>query len=158
MDVVESKRKGGSILNSVWLFVLAAVIAVIGILAVFRNYMGKLQGIIEADKDMDMGAIGREQTQFFIKVAMVEVVPIMLIVLGFLFMDSTGEYNPLIPIVIIVAVLLFALLQVFNIRRNMIGYNEAPTQIQPIVTTMCFIGVAFMTAFPIIAIIALTIM
>ena len=145
-------------MNSVWLFVLAAVIAVFGILAVFRNYMAKVQGIIETNQEVNMGTFGKEQSQFFIKVAMIEVIPIMLIVLGFLFMDSTSDYNLLIPIVIIVAVLLFALLQVSNIRRNVLGYNDAPPQIQSIVTTMCFIAIALMSAFPIIALIALTIM
>ncbi|SEM20031.1 hypothetical protein SAMN05192533_101391 [Mesobacillus persicus] len=142
-------------INPTWLFVLAAVIAVLGILAAFKNFMGKVQQKFESEKSLNMQSLQKEQMQFFFKVALVEAIPILMIVYGFMLIDPTQEQSIAFPIILILAVLGFALLQVLNIRRAVLGYEEPPKELKTIVHTLLFIGIALMSAIPILSIVAL---
>jgi len=73
-------------------------------------------------------------------------------------MDSSKEQNLFIPLLLILAVLIFVLLQIINIRRNVLGFGETTTEVKNIVNTLCFLGGALMCAIPIISIVALVIM
>lgn len=141
-----------------WLFVLATIIAVLGILAAFKNLMAYVQEKIEANEEISMQSLQKKQGQFFIRVALSESIPLILIVFGFMLMDSVRDGNPFIPLLIILAVLIFALFQVITIRRNTLGFENTSTEIITIVNTLCFLGGALMSAIPIISIVALVIM
>jgi F0F1-type ATP synthase membrane subunit c/vacuolar-type H+-ATPase subunit K len=145
-------------INPAWLFVLATIIAVLGILAAFKNLMAYVQQKIEAKEEVNMLSLQKKQGQFFIKVALSESIPLILIVFGFMLMDSLENHNPFIPLVIIMAVLIFALFQVLTIRRNTLGYEEASTEIKTNVNTLCFLGGALISAIPIISIVAVLVM
>jgi hypothetical protein len=142
-------------INPAWLFVLASIIAVLGILASFKNLMAHVQQKIESNEEISMQSLQKKQGQFFVKVALSESVPLLLIVFGFISVDSTKDHNPIIPLIIILAVLIFALLQVVNIRRNALGYENTSTELKNIVNTLCFLGGALMSAIPIISIVGL---
>jgi len=144
--------------NPAWLFVIAAIIAALGILAAFKNLMLYVQEKIEANEELSMQSLQKKQGQFFIRVAMSESIPLLLIVFGFISMDSSKEQNLFIPLLLILAVLIFVLLQIINIRRNVLGFGETTTELKNIVNTLCFLGGALMCAIPIIAIVALVIM
>ncbi|MGM0904054.1 MAG: hypothetical protein ACQEXB_23485 [Bacillota bacterium] len=144
--------------NPAWLFALAAIIAVFGILAAFKNLMAYVQQKIEANEEISMQSLQKKQGQFFVKVALSESVPLILIVFGFISMDSSKDQNIFIPLLLVLAVLIFALFQVINIRRNTLGYGETSTELKNIVNTLCFLGGALMSAIPIISIVALVIM
>ncbi|MBY0099192.1 hypothetical protein [Mesobacillus maritimus] len=144
--------------NPAWLFVLAAIIAALGILAAFKNLMLHVQERIEQNEELSMQSLQKKQGQFFIRVAMSESIPLLLIVFGFISMDSSKEQNPFIPLLLILAVLIFVLFQVINIRRNVLGFGETTTELKNIVNTLCFLGGALMCAIPIISIVALVIM
>jgi hypothetical protein len=141
-----------------WLFVLAAIIAVLGILAAFKNLMAYVQERLEANEEINMQSLQKKQGQFFVRVAMSESIPLILIVCGFILMDSSIDQNIFIPLLLILAVLIFALFQVINIRRNTLGFGETTTELKNIVNTLCFLGGALMCAIPIISIVALVMM
>lgn len=144
--------------NPAWLFVLAAIIAVFGILAAFKNLMAYVQQKIEANEEISLQSLQKKQGQFFVKVALSESIPLILIVFGFILMDSSKDQNIFIPLLLVLAVLIFALFQVINIRRNTLGFGEASTELKNIVNTLCFLGGALVSAIPIISIVALVIM
>ncbi|WP_404330126.1 hypothetical protein [Mesobacillus maritimus] len=144
--------------NPAWLFVLAAIIAVFGILAAFKNLMAYVKQKIEANEEISMQSLQKKQGQFFVKVALSESVPLILIVFGFISMDSSKDQHIFIPLLLVLAVLIFALFQVVNIRRNTLGFGETSTELKNIVNTLCFLGGALMSAIPIISIVALVIM
>lgn len=145
-------------LNPAWLFVLAAIIAVLGILAAFKNLMSYVQQKIEANEEVSIQSLQKKQGQFFVKVALSESIPLLLIVFGFMSMDSSNDQNIFIPLILVLAVLIFALFQVFNIRRNALGYGETSKELNNIVNTLSFLGGALLSAIPIICIVALMIM
>jgi hypothetical protein len=147
-------------INPAWLFVLATIIAVLGILAAFKNLMVFVQQKMEANEEFNMQTLQKKQGQFFIRVALSESIPLVLIVYGFMLMDSTKNQPSSIPLIIILAVLIFAFFQVITIRRNTLGYDNdnISTETKTIVNTLCFLGGALMSAIPIISIVALLIM
>lgn len=66
-------------MNQGLLLFLAATIGVFGIVIVFRNSMAK---IIEGMKNKDYKVVERLQTQMFVRILLVEIVPIILIVVA----------------------------------------------------------------------------
>jgi len=141
--------------NPAWLFVLAAIIAVLGILAAFKNLMSYVQQKIEENEEISMQSLQKKQGQFFVKVALSESIPLLLIVFGFILMDSSKDQNIFIPLLLVLAVLIFAIFQVVHIRRNALGYGETTTELKNIVNTLCFLGGALISAIPIISIVGL---
>ncbi|WP_442599783.1 hypothetical protein [Neobacillus sp. D3-1R] len=142
-------------LNPAWLFVIASIIAVIGILFSFKIMMSQIQTIIQ-DQGLNMEMIQKEQTRFFIKIAISEAVPILLIVYGFTLIGELEEpVNILFPIVIIVGVFLFALVQILLTRRDVLGFHDVNSETKTFLNAMIFIGVAMVAAIPIVSVVAL---
>lgn len=147
-------------LNPAWLFVLAAVIAVLGILFFFKQMMASIQSSFREGQIINRQAIQKEQTNFFIKVALAEAIPIVFIVVGFAQIDPLGDtiVNIFLPMIIILGTLVFALVQVLRIRNDTLGYGEISAETKNMINTLIFIGIALMSAIPTISIVALFIM
>jgi F0F1-type ATP synthase membrane subunit c/vacuolar-type H+-ATPase subunit K len=147
-------------MNPAWLFVIAAIIADVGILYSFRKLISPIQANIEEGKEINMETFQKEQTRFFIRVAVVEAIPILLIVFGFAQIEQyVGTINVLFPLAIIIAVFLFAVIRVFTIRRDSVGFkNEAPESTKNLVNTYVFIGIALLSAIPLVSVVAISLM
>ncbi|WP_404470142.1 hypothetical protein [Sutcliffiella horikoshii] len=129
-------------MDALYLFVIAAVIASFGISIVLRSSMEKLV--------LEPATFTQIQSRFFIYVAVIEALPIILIVFGFMtLMDST--VNLFIPITIVAVSVLV------NFILNLIKKNElvggAP-ELQEKLMTFFLIGNVLMTAIPLVAIVA----
>ncbi len=61
------------------MLLIAAIIGVFGILIVYKSSMAK---IIEAIKQKDYQTVNKAQTQMFVRIAIVEVIPVILIVIA----------------------------------------------------------------------------
>lgn len=61
------------------LLLIAAIIGVFGILIVYKLSMAK---IVEAIKQKDYKTVNKVQTQMFVRIAIVEVIPVILIVIA----------------------------------------------------------------------------
>jgi hypothetical protein len=145
-------------MNPAWLFVIASVIAVVGILFAFRKMMSQLQEKVEEGNEINMESFQKEQTRFFIHVAIVEGFPILLIVFGFGQIEHLVEpVNIFIPLVIIIVIFLASLFSVLTLRRDILGYKELSQGLKNIVNTFVFIGLIFLSAIPTISIVALLI-
>ncbi|NLP50190.1 F0F1 ATP synthase subunit C [Bacillus sp. RO1] len=129
-------------MDALYLFVIAAVIASFGISMVLRFNMEKL--VLEPEN------FAQIQTRFFIYVAVIEALPIILIVFGFMsLMEST--VNVFIPITIVaVSVLVNFILNI--IKKNAL-VSGAP-ELQEKLMTFFLIGNVLMTAIPLVAIVA----
>lgn len=74
-------------MTAIWLFTVAAVVAAGGILLAFKRLMRGLQQRIK-ENDFHHKGLQKDQTKYFLQVAMIEAIPIFLIILGFMY---TGE-------------------------------------------------------------------
>lgn len=142
-----------------WLFVAATVIAVFGILFSFKKLIVQVQTKIENGKEITIEAFQQEQTRFFINVAIVETIPILLMVYGFAQMEQLSvRINIFLHLLIIVIVLIIALVNVFIIRRDTLSYGEPSKEGKNTVNTFMFIAIALLSAIPTVSVIALLIM
>lgn len=145
-------------INPAWFFVVATVIAVFGILISFKNMMEYVQGRIEQGQEISGESMQREQTRFFVKVAIVEAIPILLIVYGFMQIEQIVDqtYNMLLPLLIIVGVLIFAFIQILFLKRDIIGRNDViSTESENLINTFMMIGLAMVAAIPIVSVVAI---
>ncbi|MFC4402046.1 hypothetical protein [Gracilibacillus xinjiangensis] len=142
---------------SVWSFTIAAIIAGIGILINFKNLMRKIIQRIEQD-DFDLQGVQKDQSRYFLFVALIEVIPILLIVLGFVTMeDSRLTFGgKLIPIMIIIGILIFAIAQIWSVNQEVPKEKVSDTEKNWIRTT-AFIGFATIYAIPFLSIIGIII-
>jgi hypothetical protein len=148
---------GVLIMNPAWLFVIATIIAVFGILVSFKKRMGYIQSKIEERQVFSIETFQKEQTRFFISIAIVEAVPIFLIVYGFIQIEqSYGQtFNIILPLIIIITILIIALVYLLVIRRDTLGMGEIPKESRNIVNTFVLIAAGLISAFPAISVIAL---
>lgn len=125
---------------------LAAAIAVIGILTAFKKSLDQLK---ENPENVE-----KIQSKLFIGAAISESIPILLIVYGFINMDSVTTINELfVPIVIVVALMVFSIIYIFTQSRIDVDPDK-----KPIIRSFSFIGMGLVNAIPIIALIMLFMM
>ncbi|MFS0863826.1 hypothetical protein [Fredinandcohnia sp. 179-A 10B2 NHS] len=145
-------------LNPAWLFVAATAIAVIGILLAFKKFMRQVQAQINNGQELKLQGLQKEQTRFFINVAVAESIPILLIVFGFMQIEQVTEpINIFVPLLSIIVIVAIAKINALATRRDVIGHNPL-SQSKNIVNTLFFIGLALMSAIPVISIVAIFIM
>lgn len=147
-------------LNPAWIFVLATVIAVFGILSAFKSMMATVKAKIEEGHEFSVESLQKVQTRFFIKVALAESIPILLIVFGFMQIEQTNGqgFSVLLPLTIIGAVFIIALVNIVNIRSDSVGYNEHSKTSRNMMNTLTFIGIALVAAIPIVSTVAIYVM
>lgn len=127
-----------------YIFVLAAAIAVVGIIGVFRSTVDNM--LTEPEK------IPQYMSSFFTKVALVEFLPIVMVVLGFTF--SPGEplemADAYVPIAIIAVLIVFNMFYIFS-QRSPAGNVEQ--DVKQRLQMLIFLTIALANSIPFIAII-----
>ncbi|WP_226038155.1 hypothetical protein [Aquibacillus saliphilus] len=142
-------------IGTTWLFVLASTIAVLGILFSYKNLITIIQHRKEHEK-LTTEAFQKLQSTFFIRIALIEAFPILLIIFGFVQMEN----NPIVtadaifPLLIIMALLSYALINVVITRSDAIT-DSATTEYKNFVNTLTIIGFATITGIPAISIISM---
>ncbi|GGA64569.1 hypothetical protein [Ornithinibacillus halotolerans] len=133
-------------MSSAYYFALAAILAVLAILLVFKLNVEKLKE--------NPQQIGQVQTRFFIGVAVAESIPIVLIILGFLGLETVSSIEELyIPGAIVIFSMIFA--PFFIMLQKSVGVPEEAKQT---INTFSFIGIAMANAIPIISLACLFLM
>ncbi|MCT1905343.1 hypothetical protein [Oceanobacillus sojae] len=127
-----------------YIFVLAAVIAVLGIIRVFRSTVDNM--LTEPEK------VQQYMSGFFTKVALVEFLPIILVILGFVFLqgEQLEMADVYVPIAIIVILIIFNMFYVFS-QRSPAGNVEQDMKQR--IQTLIFLTIALANSIPFIAII-----
>ena len=132
-------------MDAIFYFVLAAVIASLGITLVVRSAMEQVVG--NRDKLHEI------QTRLFTQVFIIEIIPILLIIVGFMYLqDSTA--NATLPLGVVLLSLIVNFILLFSKKNELISYEP---KIQTTLNTLFFIGLALMAALPIVAIVAIII-
>ncbi|OZU88389.1 hypothetical protein CIL03_12130 [Virgibacillus indicus] len=129
-----------------YIFALAAVLAVIPILVIFKVFLDKLK--------RDPSQQGKVQSRFMIGVALSELIPILLVIWGFIELtpvSSIGEL--LLPGLIVIFLMVFAVFFIF-LQKSVDVEPEA----KAIVNSFAMIGIPITMAFPIIALVSLFLM
>ncbi|MGX1265332.1 F0F1-type ATP synthase membrane subunit c/vacuolar-type H+-ATPase subunit K [Rossellomorea marisflavi] len=130
---------------ALYLMALAAIVATTGIGIVIRKAMRELA--TNSDQRQQI------QSRMFIGVAIAEMLPLILIVLGFTMLESfTGSV--VVPVAITIAVTVVNFVILLRTFLDLVKDPHADKQAKAIVQTTFFIGYALMTAIPIIAIVA----
>ncbi|WP_230200195.1 hypothetical protein [Bacillus niameyensis] len=130
-------------MSSTTLFVLAAVIAVISILIVFKINLDKLKQSPENRDTL--------QTKFFIGVAIAEIIPIILVVLAFAASKTVTATSDLyVPGLIILLTFVFAPFFIF--LQTKVDVTEKN---RGIVTTFAFMGMSIALSIPIVSLVGL---
>ncbi|WP_284138987.1 MULTISPECIES: hypothetical protein [unclassified Virgibacillus] len=129
-----------------YLFVVAALLAVLPILFVFKISVERIK---ENPQQKE-----RTQSFFFIGVAICEIIPIILIIFGMINMMTVSSIDELfIPGLILLFLMGFAsffifLQRVFDVEEDVKGFMN----------TFAMVGIAMVNAVPIIAIVSLLMM
>ncbi|MGE8204891.1 hypothetical protein ACQKP0_10035 [Heyndrickxia sp. NPDC080065] len=133
-------------MSSVYYFMFAVIIAVIGIAINFKIHMDKLK-----ENPANRESI---QSKFFIGIAIIEVIPIILVIFGFMNLTPVSNINELLlPGIITILSALLGLLFVF--LQSKVDVTE---EAKGMINTFTFIGFTLMMTFPIIAIVSMFIM
>ena len=132
-------------MDALYYFVLSAVIATFGIGWAVRSAIKDLSGGLERRESV--------QTKMFIKVAAVEAIPIILIVLGFINLaDSTAD--ALLPLVIVGAVTFLNIFMIYRTSADITSDRNISTDLKTALTTLSFIGIMLVSTIPIVAVVA----
>ncbi|MRG87843.1 hypothetical protein [Salinibacillus xinjiangensis] len=135
-------------------FVAASIIAAIGITFAFKQLARELEGKIEREETISQGSFQQYLSRFFVKVGLIEAVPIVLVVLGYTQAEETS-FDILLPMVAVLLVLFFGLSNVFMIRRSMLSIPSLPNQTKNFIHTLSFIGMSLIGAIPIVSVVAI---
>ena len=125
---------------SPYLFTAAAIIAVIGILIVFKINLDK----IKADPEQ----VAKAQTNFFIGAAISESVPLIMIIYAIIHAVPLSIEDLYVPAVIIIILMAFAMFFIFLQRK--VDVEEDRRQA---VNQFSMIAIALINAVPIIALV-----
>lgn len=129
-----------------YLFAAAAVLAVLGILFVFKRNVDILK------KDPDL--ITKVNNKLFIGVAISEAIPIVLIIIGFVTMETVSNISELmVPGVIIIMTMVFAI--IFILLQTRIDVDEKS---KSTVNSFGMITIALANAIPLISVAGLFMM
>lgn len=130
-------------MSSAYLFAIAAILACVSILLVFKINIEKIK-----ENPENTAAI---QTKFFIGVAIAEVIPMILVVFGMMDLTPVASIEELyIPGIIVIFALVFSPLFIFLQRSVGVPENAKQT-----VMTFSLIGIALANAIPLIALVSL---
>jgi F0F1-type ATP synthase membrane subunit c/vacuolar-type H+-ATPase subunit K len=145
--------------SPVWLFVVAAIIAVFGIIFAFKKMAGGIETKLENNEPLNQGSLQKEFTRFFITIAIVEVIPILLLVLGFAQMEGlftqTTNQGIMLPLSLVFLTLLFGIGNVLLTRSRLLNDHDPSNESRNMINTITFIGMGMVSSIPIVSIVAL---
>ncbi|MFD1020812.1 hypothetical protein [Thalassobacillus hwangdonensis] len=130
-----------------YLLVIASLIAVIGIFASYQKAISYFP-----NREIDAAFLQKVQTKLFIATAIVEVIPILLIVFAMTQLEN-AEFNPTIPIAIIIIVYIAIVLKTLMSGRDTLGSID--TKYQPQFKSLMIVTVGLISAIPIVSVVLL---
>ncbi|SDZ12075.1 hypothetical protein SAMN05421736_106150 [Evansella caseinilytica] len=135
----------------IYLYVLAAAIFTIGFAAIFHGLMNT---IINGDNEVDAKAIDRLQTKLFIRTAILEAVPILLLLFTFITLEPEPGMSIVLPAALILLFVAVSALRIFQSFRDAKGSLDGE-ELKKKITAMLFVALPLLGAIPLIAIVFL---
>jgi len=126
-----------------YLFVIAAIILAVCTMIVFLSSVSQIKA--------DPSSYEKVVQSFFIKIFMIEIIPIALVVYGFYLNHWVADFSELyVPLIILVATM--AITAIFILLQVKIDVEE---ELRGRITTFGLIAIALANSIPIIGIVAL---
>ncbi|MFA9557427.1 hypothetical protein ACERII_08995 [Evansella sp. AB-rgal1] len=148
--------------NPSFIFVIASIIAVFGITICLKQLISKVQVELEKKNDISTETVQKENSRFFIKVVLVETIPILLVVYGFnqiASIEGTKELSELLPaIILIIITFIVGLFMILMARQQTLSIGDLTANAKGAVNTILFIGISLIGAIPILSIVAILMM
>ena len=132
-------------MDPLYYFVAAAVIGSFGVGFATRKALEEIA--VDFDKRAAV------QTTFFIRVAIIEVIPILLIVMGFMNISSSNT-DFLVPLIIVAVSAILNFLLIMRTPAMLTSFGETSPELSAALKTLAFMGAMLGTSFPIIALVA----
>ena len=132
-------------MDALYYFVLAAVIATFG------NSWAVRKAIRELSNDLERTE--KVHSSMFLHVAIVEVIPIILLIFGFINLhNSTADI--LFPLIIVGAVTLLNILLIYRTSSDITNDLHTPTDLKVALNKLSSMGIILVSSIPIVAVIA----
>ena len=146
--------------NPSWIFVLATVISVLGVAIVYKQFAFSAER--KAQNENDRSSIQKDLAKFFIKVSIIEMIPIILVVYGFMKLDSFQSTfsNPeiYVPLGIVILFYLLGFMMISSTTSQIQLIPNINENIKRSFQQYKQIGIGIISAFPIISVVAITVM
>ncbi|GAB6450018.1 hypothetical protein bcgnr5390_13170 [Bacillus luti] len=131
-------------MNPVWYFVLSSLIAVIGLVFIIRNTIEKVNEQFDDRSKL--------QRNMFIQIIAMEIIPLALIVFGFMQIENyhdklTTNY----PLIIILGTLVFGIV---TLIQKHFSLGQISSEKKSHLLSLLFMGIMLIFSFPIIGIVA----
>lgn len=123
--------------------------------------MSDLQTKMDNNEEVTTTNIQKENSRFFVRVMLVEAVPIVLVVFGFMLFETVGVVRVMdvLPALIIIAVTFIAgVANIFLARGQLLSGRDVSSQAKAAILSMTFVGISLTAAFPIISFVAIMIL
>ncbi len=140
---------------------LASLIAVIGIIVVVNKMFYQLEANLSEDNLVFTGVYQKEIKQFFVKVVLIESIPLLLYVYGLLQIFEvtfSNAQNIMIPMFIVVFSFVFGVFSIITYRSRTLSRGEVPKDRKTLINTMTFIAIGLLGAIPMISFVGLVLM
>ncbi|WP_277678171.1 hypothetical protein [Gracilibacillus dipsosauri] len=143
-------------MTAAWLFTSAAIIAGLGILFAFKRLLRGLSYRMER-KEFNQQGLQKDQTRYFIQVALFEAIPIFLLVLGFMFMkDNEASLVSLsIPLIVILGIILICISQIWSSKQEVLSHPDIGKSEKSYINTIVLIGFSTILCIPVISIVGI---
>jgi undecaprenyl pyrophosphate phosphatase UppP len=132
-----------------WLIVIATFITVIGIVISYKHMLAKLR-----EENFEEAAQKKLQSRFFINVFLVELLPLVLIVMSFMAVNTYQAQNPAVAMVITLLIAVFGIVMVVLERVKVDRNNEKEVKFLNVFT---FMMLYLITAIPLVSVVLLLI-
>ena len=143
-------------MNPAWMFTLASIIAVFGILFAFKKLVSSIQYKLE-HQQLTQESLQKEQSRYFIHVAIAEAIPILLIILGFMQLDKTeiSTFSTTVSTLIVIGLIVLAVVNILLARSELLSSQHNIDEFKSYITSLLFLGFGTMLAIPVISLVAL---
>ncbi|GAA5417475.1 hypothetical protein Pryu01_02549 [Paraliobacillus ryukyuensis] len=144
-------------MNPVSLFFLASFLAVFGGVFCYKRLMKRLENRI-GQGDLTAEVLQKEQTSYFIQFSLVEVIPILLIILGFTQLESyvLSTTTQIVALVLLLALIGFAILQVIGSVKQLNQQMKQAKMDTTLIQSLGYVGIFIINSIPVISIIGLS--
>lgn len=137
---------------AIWLFTIGAVVAAGAILIAFKRLMRSLSAQFKLE-EFDQKSIQKDQTKYFHHVALIEVVPIILIILGFMFSDDEPSLVWVVTgLIFIVGIIIISLVQINKEKLEILAdLRDASSDIKKYLQSVVSVGYITTLGIPLIS-------
>ncbi|PTX60720.1 hypothetical protein C8P63_10829 [Melghirimyces profundicolus] len=140
--------------NPAWLLFAASAIVVVGIVIAFRQTVSNVlsAGQMEGAEEGVPSLVQREFTRFFIKMLVIESLPLLLVIFFFIqVLEGRGAVEVEVPLILIFLLLIFGWVNVFLTRMQVVQDPRSNEVLKKRITAHAVIIGGMLSAFPLIS-------